>query len=45
MNSYKFAYDLLKNENFLSDEKYFELIVSLYYQISLKVHNKTEKKH
>ena len=43
MNSYKFAYDLLKNESFLSDEKYFELIVSLYYQISLKVHNKTEK--
>ena len=43
MNAYKFAYDLLKNGAFLSNEKYLELIVSLYYQISLKVHKKTEK--
>lgn len=43
MNAYKFAYDLLKNESFFSEEKYFELIVSLYYQISLKAHNKFEK--
>ena len=40
MNAYKFAYDLLKNENLFSNKKFYDLITNIYHQINLKIQNK-----